>query len=253
MPIGVVELAHWSAATLDTREGRERQVAEPVIWPAAAVETLVSAADGLGLVSTPPPSSPAYDHTLIMGGTTTAHRLRTALARATSDAGVDLGAVIGVASSRPIYDWERARHGDVIDSEEWRDLGKVLTGEFESEPFPEPDNAAVDVTTTGKLGLQLRLLSAPATSAAQRATTADGLDFLVRQLRRPLGRVLVVTSAIYVPYTFFVAVGRLAEHGLDRLEVIGTPTSRDGPSRSLAQRFAQEINSTLQAIAEYCG
>ena len=95
-----------------------------------------------------------------------------------------------MASSRPIYDWERARHDDVIHSEEWRDLGKVLTGEFESGPFPEPDSAAVDVTTTGKLGPQLRLLSAPATSAARRATTADGLDFLVRQLRRPLGRVL---------------------------------------------------------------
>ena len=38
-----------------------------------------------------------------------------------------------------------------------------------------------------------------------------------------------MTSAIYVPYTFFVAVGRLAEHGLDRLEVIGTPTSRVWP------------------------
>ena len=59
---------------------------------------------------------------------------------------------------------------------------------------------------------------------------------------------LVVTSSIYAAYTFFVAFGRAASAAPSMIEVVGTRSDTTDASAALAQRFAQEINSTLQAI-----
>lgn len=216
-------LAVWSATSLDTRGGRERQVVDPAAWDDATVGTLLDAASMLGLVATEPPTATAYDSTLVMGGTATANRLRAAMARAILDSGVAVGEVLALGAERPLMSWERERHPDVRHELESLDLGDAVDAAF-------PDRA-------------VRLLVAPAGNGRARANTADAFDHLTATA--PDRDVLVVTSAIYAPYTFFVA----GAHVRGTVEVVGTPTSLDGDRAALAQRFAQETHSTLSAIA----
>lgn len=241
-------LAHWSSTALDTRAGRERQVAKPVEWTRTQIDVLLVSAHDLGLVATPPPREQAYDHTIVMAGTTTANRLRAALAAETAAHGVELGAVLGLASTRPIPAWEQARHADVRHDREWADLAAVLADSFGGRVPEHDDVGGLDLTLSEASRREVRLLSAPDPPSGRRPDSAETFDYLISQLNRPLGRVLVVTSSIYAPYTFFVGVERLARARPALIEVIGTPTTVVDAD-ALAQRFAQEINSTLQAVA----
>jgi len=186
-----------------------------------------------------------------MAGTTTANRLRVALAESASRAGVELGMVVGLASSRELPDWERARHADVVNDREWGDLATVLARTFGGAPATAPRDDELDLSLSRTPARELRILSAPDPSSGLRADSAQALDYLLSRLKRPLRRVLVVTSSIYAPYTFFVAFGRLAGVSPTSIEVVGTSTDVTDAGPALAQRFAQEINSTLWAIDRY--
>lgn len=72
---------------------------------------------------------------------------------------------------------------------------------------------------------------------------------LLRYLRIPLVRrrhVLVITSAIYVPYQFFAGAPVLLSDGADHVELVGTPTGTDGDTSLRAQRIAQEIHAAVR-------
>jgi len=92
------------------------------------------------------------------------------------------------------------------------------------------------------------MLVAPSRSTQSRANTADGLIFLLERIP-PTKRchTLVITSAIYAPYQFFVGAPILSSDGAEHVELVGTPTDTDGDISLLTQRIAQEIHAAVNA------
>jgi len=107
------------------------------------------------------------------------------------------------------------------------------------------------------LGLErsgIRMLTAPSSRPGWRADNGDAIQYLADRVPPPWRRsVLVVTSAIYVPYQFLVIAPLLLAEGSQRVEVVGTPTSTDGPPALLAQRVAQEVHATIVTLALQLG
>jgi hypothetical protein len=238
-------LAAWSSGVLDTRSGGERQLAAPAVWDEHQVDVLLRSARPLGLLATAAPGASSYDCTAVMGGTVTAHRLRSGLVRAIHDGGVGLGVVVALAAARQLLPWESASHDDVRHDVEWEwaDLAEVLAVEFDLLPGVAVSSAApVDVSIGSVDGRELRALAAPASFGRTRADTADAFACLSERVE--FRRLLVITSAIYAPYTFFVGARVLDTP----FEIVGTPTSTEGDRADLAQRLAQEIHSTISAI-----
>jgi hypothetical protein len=97
-------------------------------------------------------------------------------------------------------------------------------------------------------------MAAPTSDPARRANTADAVMFVAQRIpasqRR---RVLVITSAIYVPYQFLVVAPDLLVNGSSYAEMIGTPTATDGDPSLTAQRIGQEIHTAVTAAARLWG
>lgn len=245
-------LVRWSATILDTRRGAERRDAVPTTWTTDQIRALLSAAGPLGLLETAEPCRPSYDITILAGGATTGNRLRTALARDLLSRGVDLGILVAVTAERVLSDHEHATDPDsVADRTEWSNLLRYLADAF--------GPLRVGAATTGSTawqdqefdtaaGRNLRLLVAPSSSAHRRANTSDGLTFLLERIPPAQRRhILIITSAIYAPYQFFVGAPIVSSDGAEHVELVGTPTGTDGDTNLLAQRIAQEIHAAVSA------
>ena len=90
------------------------------------------------------------------------------------------------------------------------------------------------------------LVRPPSRRAGRRADTLDAVIF-TRQKLAPSGPTLVITGAVYAPYSFFL----LAPHASTQapIEIVGTSTAWSTPPARQAQRFAQEIHATLSVLA----
>jgi len=251
------ELLAWTSQTLDTRSGAERRDAEPVIWSSEVIDALVRAAGPLGLLATPTPELEAYDGLVLLGGATTGNELRTALVKDLVDGGLRVEEICGLAADRTFSASERdevlAQEG--VDTE-WTHLRRCLATAFGPLEAVESLAGGVgwqqwsDDRYRGENGCALRLLVAPSASLS-RANTLDAVGFFLERHSDDLPQtLLVVTSAIYVPYQFFAVAGQLASGGISHVEFIGTPTSRSGDRVVLAQRVAQEIHSAVDSAAE---
>ena len=248
-------MAMWSANLLDTRRGAERRDAVPIPWTTDQIRVLLSAAGPLGLLETAEPSRPSYDTTVVVGGATTGNRLRTALARDFMSRGMDLGMLVAVTAERALSDHEHATDPDsVADRTEWSNLLRHLADAF--GPFRVGAAATggtgsrvwQDQEFDAAAGRKLRLLVAPSSSAHRRANTADSLTFLLERMPPAQRRhTLIITSAIYAPYQFFVGAPIVSSDGAEHVELVGTPTGTDGDTILLAQRIAQEIHSAVNA------
>lgn len=254
----VISLGHldqvcaWSAATLDTRRGRERWDVPPVEHLRAASVEVLAAAEALGLLQTPPPQDRAYDLVVVLGGSTTGNRLRTDLARAILR-DVRAGCIVALASDRLISPSELSGGATEAsdDRTEWRHLLRLFEDAF--GPLVRRQSVRgpkwVDKSYDSGQGLPVRLVVAPAPKVG-RSTTRSQLRFLRQRVDVPMRRsVLLVTNAIYVPYQFFAGAGELL-HDDGRVEVIGTPTETEGDLVRLVQRVAQEIHAALEAAVE---
>lgn len=244
-PGNLSALKAWSFSVLDTRSGGERQLAMPAAWDDHQIDVLLRSARPLGLLETVSPAASSYDCTAVMGGTVTAHRLRSRHTRTLHDHGVKLGVVVALGSDRRLMSWEESSHHDVRHRLEWLDLADVLAAEFSIEPAAAyaVDRAPVDIVLGLVDGRELRALAAPASGGGTRADTADAFAYLSARVQPR--RLLVITSAIYAPYTYFVGARILDAP----FEVVGTSTRIDGDRAALAQRVAQEIHSTILAVA----
>jgi hypothetical protein len=245
------QLAAWSAAVLDTRQGHERREAPPVDWDTTRVKAVVEAAGQLGLMVTDWPALSAYTTTVILGGAATGNRLRTQLVRDLQARGVDVGTVVLLASNRPISPSEHATDPESADdTSEWMHLLRCVDDFFGPlEPTVEASKREAsdiwrDDTFTGAAGTAVRLVVAE-DRVTRRPTTLAAVRFLMnRSDAAALSPVLVVTSAIYVPYQFFAAVPAFLSGGVRPVEVIGTPTSI-ADERLLAQRLGQELHAAI--------
>jgi hypothetical protein len=252
-------LEQWSARTLDTRGGRERQ--EPSAFRLSPMQTavVIDSADPLGLLRSPPPTSRRYDLTIVLGGTPTANRLRTALAKELADDGVVLGRLVGLATNRQPGDAELAAAGaSYRGGVEWEDLehsidemfGPIERTREQASDRTEGFDVWVERTGVARTSREVSIICAPSTRYGRRADTNDALRFLgTRMPETRVDNVLLVTSAIYVPYTFFVAAPLLRSLRANAIEVVGTRTEVVKRTE-LAQRLAQEIHSTIRQISE---
>jgi hypothetical protein len=248
------ELSAWSAATLDTRAGRERHHAPRVAWDDTMVGHILDAAEPLGLARTAPATHEAYDITMLLGGTATGNRLRTELAKQLATSGVDLGLLVIVAADRPLADLER--HREAVADDQMLESENALANVQRAFGVmrPSASSGSPDARDrTMRLGpKKVRLLIAPPGGDRARANTVDAIRFAVARLA-PIerARMLLVTSAIYAPYQFFVASPILLEAGASLIELIGTATAFDVDRRALAQRVGQEIHAAILAATQF--
>jgi hypothetical protein len=248
-------LRRWSAATLDTRAGAERRAAAAVTWDPNRLGALIAAAGPLGLLRTAAPLHTRYDAAIMLGGTTTGNRLRVELTADLLRAGIEFTQVVALTAERSLSEHERDSEPDSADeATEWRNLLRYLdqhlggltqthrasSGDghqrWRDEHYKAPDHRAV------------RLLVAPSSIPQRRATSADAIAFFAEHIgNSPLTSGLVITSAIYAPYQYFVTAPRLLRGGLEHVELIGTATATDGQRDLLAQRLGQEIHAAILA------
>jgi hypothetical protein len=248
------ERERWSSATLDTRGGRERHDAPAVAWPEQWIDAILGAAGFLGLMSTPSAQRTRYDATIVLAGTTLGNRLRMELAAELARDAIEIGSSIIVLAA------DRALTG--------RELGEALPGERTEtqnalrnaqEIFgplqPLTDEVAFDGGREQSFATHdagtVTLLVADPPSGVQRAGTVHALELATRHTA-PAERseLLVVTSAIYVPFQFFRTAPIPLADGTHYLELIGTPTNAAIDRRALAQRLAQETHAAIHAAAD---
>jgi hypothetical protein len=249
-------LLQWSNEHLDTRGGVERHEADPTTWTPAWIHAILAAAGPLGLLETARPSRRDYGALLLLGGTVTGNRLRTALTARILASSVRPSTLAVISADRPLT--EQEREGDPPPTAtEWQDalqhvddaLGP-LRQEHEQTGGSGPRSWR-DLSLS-RAGLPpVRVLVAPATREHSRATTADGIQFALERMPDELRQgVLLITSAIYAPYQFFTSAPLLLASGVRWVELIGTPTATDRPEQLLAQRLGQEIHSAIAGAVE---
>jgi hypothetical protein len=245
----VAELHNFSARW-DFRGGAER------LDLAAATDLnkvlIVTAAEELGMAAAVSPVSSHYDHGLALGGTALASIYRVQrLFELRSDATIEHPAIL--TSLRAIGDQEldlvraRAEIADLVQSVETEFDVMVRAAErfvaerasVKHQPDPNPHLASA----TASVGDAL-VLAAPSGEPDRRANTRDNYDVYSSRIGDS-DAVLIVTSSIYLPYQFFIALQALGWEKPRTIEIIGFPPGwmrgvLTGPANVL-----QELRSAL--------
>lgn len=217
-------------------------------------------AEELGMINPPAPSQRTYDYLLILGGLATGVEPRVGYAARLVDEGLEIRKQIAALGSfRQLTDRElpiAARYtpsgryeidhlsamlGDMFDSsEKW---SYVSTG----DPEESPALASLVSTLERSDGPDLATYAAASSEPFKRpANTADTYDFLGDVAQMNAGeRVLIVTSAIYLPYQHFDAVRTLRKLSL-AIETIGVRREQRGPTHP-PRAYRQEMRSALRS------
>ncbi len=254
--------AHW-----DFRKGAERNLAMRKDFDPETDLLVHDAARALGLIDPLPPRHDAYDHVLILGGLVRACLVRPQHARALLDNGLSAGEVTALGAFRPLRGdefelAEQAGLGDVANEIEAMEAG-VRRAFGLGEPAAtdgvddaENPNRSWRVSTYAADHTPVTLVAAPTRDPARRANTPDTYAYwateIARLAQRPGQRVLLVTSAIYVPFQHAHAIRMLNLPYGAHVDTVGVDTSLI-PDPSLSQRFTaanylQEIRSTVRAM-----
>jgi hypothetical protein len=253
------KLREWSTQHLDSRAGGERHEARPAEYTSEQIRTLHQAAGPLGLLRTAAPSEAAYDLTIVLGGTVTGNEVRVGFTFSLSNSGFDFGKLVGAAGHRQLSSSETRLALDAgavpsAQQDEYEHLAWVLhrfssaekRRELRGEGEPASFNSwRIEVLERDGQAVAY-LVRAPSRRAGRRADTLDAVLFARTHLGTGNGRMLVVTSSIYSPYSFFL----LGPHASasEPIEVVGTPTARSDQADRQAQRYAQEIHATLSVL-----
>ena len=229
---------------------------------------VVDAARALGLVDATPSPGRAVHHVLVLSGLARACINRCRLAADLLVGGLRAGRVSVLAANRDLSSGEQALAADLGLSSAGGEADVALAGAVRAFGLGAADDrrgsaaeeageswAAWSWTTwaTSASGVPVDLVVAPSSDpSARRANTADQLAFWhERTPTTPGERLLLVTSQIYVPYQYLVAVGSL---GLVRgcsIDVEGVDADRaELAMREFGARdYLQEIRSALRAAA----
>lgn len=239
VPDDLEAFLEWSRHALDTRGGAERDQAPAARFSASAYALFLAAARELGMLTTPAPALGEYDLTAILGGTVIGNHLRVTLTADLDRRGTALGTLVGLTAHRPLTAQEQARAEAEAETSEWQNLLREMTEAF-GPPAPRPPatadppatfQAALDREFATRDGGAFRILVAPSPEPGRRANTGDSVTYLARQVppaaRR---RVLLVTSAIYAPYQFFLSAPRLLAAGTRHVEPSSAAPPRPPPT-----------------------
>ncbi len=217
------------------------------------VDRLLADAEELGLTRADTPSQSRYDHALVLGGTALASIYRLRRLYELREAGLDIGNVAVLTALREVGEPElelvrtRPEIAHTIDAPTTEfDVMTSATAAFshssaraEYKAHDNPHLASASAQTGDAI-----VLAAPSRDPARRANTRDNYDVYSKQIG-PTDSVLILTSSIYLPYQFFVALQALGWRQSRTIEAVGFPPEwmdgvLVGPSNVL-----QELRSAL--------
>lgn len=267
------QMVKFSAKTWDFRKSTdgaslERNEVEAQVRNESVSELVLECADALGLRSTPNPEQVDYDHLLVLGGLVRACLSRPKLASLLVNGGITTRSVAGIGAYRELRgdeidlvaefpNHDRLRNEiDVMDMGLCRAFGlEEATSEAGEFHIDRPNDSWLVRRYAHPQISSVMLVAAPSTDPAiRRANTPDTYKYWAEELvdLRPTDRVLLVTSAIYVPFQGLDAIRMLSVPYGCGVEIVGTPAEMevDGmPAQSFeATKYLQEVNSTLRSI-----
>lgn len=260
-------LDDFSARHWDFRAGRERYETDPRRLDPDREQAVVEAATALGLAGAEAPPRERYTHLLVLGGLVNSCLFRAGFAAELVAAGVEVGRVTGVGGFRP-FGAADARFAELagytggeyeVDAvEEGLRRAFGLTGPPETEekgdPAEDPGRAWRIVSySAGPMTVQA--VAAPSSDPdRRRADTVDTCRFWADHIAdlAPGDSVLVVTSALFVPFQHCDAVTHL---GLPYGVVVDTvgvdPASLPEPHfrrEYTSSAYLQEIRSAIRSM-----
>ncbi|NGM14334.1 hypothetical protein ENC19_17510 [Verrucosispora sp. CWR15] len=259
-------LDDFSAGCWNFRAGAERPAAPEPELDGDTRALVLSAAVALGLVEATKPLHEQYTHLIVLGGMARACLQRTSYAAALINGGfVGRPEVAALGSFRPLATEEQAllaAHGaaggatemDAMDAGVQRYLGLRSPIDDESVLDGSNQNLSWRVRTYQRDDTPtVRVLAAPSSDPARRANTGDTQRYWAQRLQLTAeDRVLVVTSAIYVPFQHADAIRTLGvPFGVD-VDTVGVeadwshePTLHQPVTPG---KYLQEIRSGIRSM-----
>lgn len=216
-------------------------------------ERILAAAEELGLTTAPPPCRSHYDHALVLGGTALAsiYRLRRLYELRENGTEVDCIAVLTALREVKHEELELARGrpeiAEIAETAKTEfDVMTAATAAFSDEiaevEYTPNENPHL-TSAVGHVGDAV-VLAAPSADPDRRPNTRDNYDVYSRQIK-PGASVLVVTSSIYLPYQFFIALQALGWDQPRTIEAVGFPPEWMGGILTGPENILQEIRSAL--------
>ena len=224
------------------------------------------AAEELGMINPPPPSQESYDFLLILGGLATGVEPRVRYAAQLVEGGLQVRhQIAALGSFRPLQERELSissrysPHGMY----EIDHLSGMLDALFRVDgPWTETTcgDLADDPARASLVAIQPRLtgpnLAAYAAASSdpdnRPANTADTYELFTRSNDlQPGQRMLVLTSAIYVPYQHLDAVRAFRAYDAE-VETIGVRHADGGPTHK-PSAYRQELRSALRSAGIIVG
>ncbi|WP_415648998.1 hypothetical protein, partial [Stackebrandtia soli] len=264
------ELVAFSAEHWDFRHGAERHEARRRRFDGSTEAAITDAAKALGLAGHETPLLDRYDHVLILGGMARACLGRTRYAHEVLRS-VDAGTVSAIGGYRPLTTEERdltARFDgacryevDALALGLRRAFGgDAPTGTAGGDPDVDPRTAWCSVRIACPGDIPLWAVAAPSGEPdTRRANTADTCRFWAEHVANLTGgeRVLIVTSAIYVPFQHCDAIATIGLPYDCAVETVGhDPSLMDDDLRQeppTADRYLQELRSALRSMRRLAG
>ncbi|MFE5918252.1 hypothetical protein [Streptomyces sp. NPDC056468] len=251
----------------DTRRGRERNLADELPMRPDQEELVLAAAEALGMHGGTRLRYDRYDHVLMLGGLIRACLVRTAYAAHLVQTGrVTAGSVTALGGHRPFVgdEFELAAQAGAPELEEEYEamdfgtrrafgLGAPESVEGEESDLPGGTWGVRRYRTPD--GMPVQVVAAPSSEPERRrADTPDSYAFFAKQIAelQPGERLLLVTTAIYVPAQHAAAVRMLKlPYGVEVDTVGNEPGVLAGMAAQQfsATKYLLEVRSTVRSLA----
>ena len=250
----------------DARQGKERNEADELDLTPQQVEVTLAAAVALGHAGIRAPRFQHYDHVLMLGGLIRACLSRPAYAASLVDSGaVTADTFTALGGHRPFVGDEfalAAANGLPELTEEYEALDVGTRRAFGlGEPYHVEGESSELVggawgvrSYRSESGLNIHVAAAPSSDpVVRRADTADTYQFFATNIAhlRPGQRLLMITTAIYVPPQHIAGVRMLALPLGVEVDTIGTVPAGAKPTDPLpytASKYLLEVRATIGAL-----
>lgn len=255
----------------DFRGGRERNLTVGAEFSPAVAALIDAAAEALGLKGAVRAPAARYEHVLILGGLVRACLARPMhAAELLADGGLSAGALTALGGYRPLAGNELPLAASMgLDglADEFDAMDAGVRGAFGVvEPVAERGHASKVVGESWRVreyrpaaGVRTSVIAAPSTEpGTRRANTPDTYAWFASEVAhlQPGDRVLVVTTAIYVPFQHANALRMLAlPYGVEVDTVGQQPGAFDVrlAQEFLPHHYLQELRSTIRALRDLHG
>lgn len=260
-------LDDFSAQTWDFRRNKERNLISPDAVTGAVEATVLDAAQALGLVAPEPPRFDAYDHVLVLGGLVRACVWRPEYAALLMRDGLDARSFTALTAFRELGGDEpqllaalglpeRGSEHEVMIDGVVRAFGVDHLDVARASEAGTPANERFLVATASSAaGTSLDVVVAPSSDpGSRRANTADTYAYWANQVGHPGpgARLLLVTSAIYVPFQHADAIRILGLPFGCSVDTVGLDPDRINdhgvPQVFSGAHYLQELRSALRSF-----